>query len=85
MFLEHLWVDFIEWWRPAHALLRCSEFSATSKIARRQPGAGTTRVGRAMRGSVGGANDAVGQWTWRERAQVTAVGMAVSVAAASQG
>eukprot|EP01043_Picozoa_sp_COSAG02_P031816 COSAG02_NODE_2094_length_9849_cov_9.775282_4_plen_264_part_00 len=81
--LEQVWAEFAAWLRPAHALCRCSDVTCARNSRGHPVGADTPIEG--MRGnSTRTTCSAAGQLKWRTRAQLTAVGMVVSVAATSQ-
>ena len=82
--LEQLWVEFVAWWRPTHALSRCSEVSAGQAARGREAQASTT-VATISDSANYRTSDSIGQWTWRKRFQVAGVGMVISVLATSQG
>jgi hypothetical protein len=78
--LQQVWTEFVVWWRPAHALCRCSEVTCAHNSRGHQAGVDIS-IEEMRDNSASSTSEAESQWKWRTRAQLTAVGMVVSVLA----
>ncbi len=79
--LEQVWAEFVAWLRPTHALCRCSDVTGARSKGHL---AGADTIEGMRSNSTSSTCNAEGQLKWRTRAQLTAVGIMVSVAATSQ-